>query len=98
MNEKGFFATLYDFEFISFITPTFIKILYGIGMAVIGVAALGIAFAGYETAGIWGVIFGLFGGLAAALLWTIALRIGAEVAIVAFKAWENTERLLADRD
>lgn len=98
MNKKGFFATLYDFEFNSFITPVFIRVLYGVGLVVIAVAALGVVFVGYDNAGIWGILFGIVGGLAAALLWTIALRVGAEVAIVAFKAWENTERLLADED
>ena len=98
MNEKGFFATLTDFKFDSFITPLFIRILYGVGLVVIGVAALGVVFIGFENAGIWGILFGLVGGVAAALLWTIALRVGAEVAIVAFKAWENTERILADDD
>ena len=96
MNEKGFFGTLFDTDFRNFITPAFIKVLYIIGLIVIALGALGVVWAAYESGGVWGAIFGVFGGLAAALLWTIGLRIFAEVSIVAFRAWENTERLLAD--
>ena len=32
MEDKGFFGTLYDFSFTRFITPSFIKVFYGIGL------------------------------------------------------------------
>lgn len=94
MEDKGFFGTLFDFSFTTFITPSFIKVLYGIGLAVIGLSALGFVVTVWSDYTIWGAIFALFGALAAALLWTILARIGAEVAIVSFKAYDNTVELL----
>jgi len=97
MEDKGFFGTLFDFSFSSFITPSFIKVFYGIGLVVIALSAVGFVIAVWSDYTIWGALFALVGALAAALLWTILARIGAEVAIVSFRAYDNTVELL-ERD
>lgn len=96
MGSKGFFGTLFDFSFTTFITPTFIRVFYGIGLTLIGLGVVAFVVSVWSEYTIWGAVFALFGGLAAALLWTILARIGAEVAIVSFRAYENTERILAE--
>lgn len=94
MEDKGFFGTLFDFSFSSFITPSFIRVFYGIGLVVIALSAVAFVISVWADYTIWGAIFALFGAIAAALLWTILARIGAEVAIVSFRAYDNTVELL----
>ncbi len=98
MEEKGFFGTLFDFSFSTFITPSFIKVFYGIGLALIAASAVVLVVSVWSEYTIWGAVFALFGAIAAALLWTILARIGAEVAIVSFRAYDNTVELLGRDD
>jgi hypothetical protein len=89
---KGFFASLFDFSFTSFVTTKLIKFLYVLGILL---AALGGLFL-IITAFSQGVLPGL-GALIIAplflLLGIMYLRVILEVLIVIFRISENTAEI-----
>jgi len=89
MQQKGFFASLFDFSFSSMVTTKIIKILYTlavIGMGLLTISWIAAAFAASETAG---VIVLVLSPLIFILMVTIA-RMYLEAVIVLFKIAENT--------
>ncbi|MVU77411.1 DUF4282 domain-containing protein [Nocardia sp. ET3-3] len=48
-DGRGFFASLFDFGFTSFITPRVIKVLYVLAMILAGLATLSLALFGFMT-------------------------------------------------
>ncbi|MFJ4655198.1 DUF4282 domain-containing protein [Nocardia sp. NPDC088792] len=55
-SPKGFFASLFDFSFSSFVTPRVIKVLYVLVMIVAGFGALGLLILGFEVNPIVGIL------------------------------------------
>jgi hypothetical protein len=90
--NKGFFATLFDFSFTSFVTLKFLRVIYAIAVVAIGLATL-----------VWMGIIGSQGGILvlvalvlgplAGLLYLISVRVGFEVIAVLFRIGENTSVL-----
>ena len=54
--KKGFFSSLFDFSFKTFITPTIIRIVYGIVMVLAGLAALFLVVVSFRSSAAAGVI------------------------------------------
>ncbi len=93
MNSKGFFESLFDFSFTSFITTRIIGVLYALMIAV-GVLCLLVAiFPVFTTSGVSEA-----GKLApfVFVLYVVIARVFCEVIIVLFKIADNTA-ILAGR-
>jgi len=102
MADQGFFATLFDTGFSSFITTKFIRILYIVLLFVIAVGAFMAVFA--FTAAFSEVLppaVGFLLALPVAVLgffvYVIIARIWLEIIIVIFRMAENLQQM-ADRD
>lgn len=81
MADKGFFATLFDFSFSSFITTKLIAVLYGLALVAVVLFALVLLFKG--GAAVIGAILVLVFG-------TLYARVAMESIIVFFRIAENT--------
>jgi hypothetical protein len=52
--SKGFFASLFDVSFESFVTPTIIKVVYILAMIGVGLTTLFLALDGFRYLGVYG--------------------------------------------
>lgn len=96
--EKGFFASLFDFSFRSFITIKIVRVFYILAMIFIGLYALGllifVASAGGSTGlGGLGVLLGLVGAGLIFLLGVMYIRVLLETILVLFRIEGNTARI-----
>jgi uncharacterized protein DUF4282/uncharacterized protein DUF2510 len=96
MKKKGFFPSLFDLSFKSFVTPSVIKVLYILALVIIGLGTLigiiaGLIALTQEPASglITLILVPLFG-----LLYLIYARVLLEVLIVLFQIGENTATLV----
>jgi hypothetical protein len=90
MSDKGFFGSLFDFSFESFVFPKIIRVLYWIAVVVICLAYLAGVVYGFGQSTEYGVA-ALFLGPVVLLLYLIIVRVWMEVAIVLFRIYENTD-------
>ncbi len=91
MNQKGFFATLFDFGFTEFIALRVIGLLYGLLVGLAGLGALSFLFAALSQG------FGNFlGALIVAplffLIYVIFTRIALEALVISFRNENNNRR------
>ena len=89
-QQKSFFATLFDFGFTSFITLRFLKVIYGILVALILLTGAIFFFSGLASGSALGVVFGLIVAPLATLVYLIMTRIGLEVIAMFFRIGDNT--------
>ena len=90
LQAKGFFATLFDFSFTSFVTLRFLKVIYIVlvvfsllsGLFVIGAFARG--------GGVGGFIVGLILAPILVLFYLLVARIYIEIIALFFRIGENT--------
>lgn len=89
---KGFFASLIDFSFSTFIFPRIVGILYGIALvfAVLGNLLLALTFFSESILG--GLLYLLLGFPLVLSLNIIFIRVGFEGAVVNFRTALNTGR------
>jgi hypothetical protein len=86
--NKGFFGSLFDFSFTSFITPKIVPVLYILGIAFAVVPfAVSIGISPLLPGGYGGLI--IIPALVAAVLTIIFARVGSEVIMVAFRIHER---------
>ena len=92
MQQKGFFQSLFDLSFSSFITTKIIKVLYVIAIILTAIAALGyIIWAFTENVG-FGLVMLIVVAPLVSLLYIIYARVFLEILIVIFRIMEtNTE-------
>lgn len=94
MQQKGFFASLFDLSFDSLITTRIIKVLYVLAILLIGLMALGmlVSVLGSDTSG--GVEKLLVAILVpvGALFYLVWTRVMLEFVIAVFKIMDNTQR------
>lgn len=83
--RTGFFASLFDWGFTSFVTPRLIKIGYVISAIFLAISWLVFAFAAFVTNGGLGILVLIIGGLIS-LLWLIMYRLLFEFLMVVFRA------------
>ena len=93
MDPKGFFASLFDFSFSSFITTKIIKVLFILAIIGSAIGALFLLFAGFTSGNFFGVLFALVLAPLAFLIYTILARVWLEIVIVLFRIAENTQKM-----
>jgi hypothetical protein len=95
---KGFFGSLFDFSFHSFVYPKIISFFYAVLVILMSLAAVGAIVAAF-TMSDWESSTGLppwamiIIAPIAYLLYLIVIRTGMEIAIVLFRIYDNTGRL-----
>ena len=97
LQGRGFFASLFDLSFRSFITLRFIKVLYVILMVVVGLSSLGVlASVASGVGGFGGFVLGIIVAVAFFFFYLIVFRLLLELVVVIFRIGENTS-ILVDR-
>jgi Domain of unknown function (DUF4282) len=84
-SPKGFFGSLFDVSFSSFVTPTIIKVVYILVMILGGLGALGFVAEGFAVSVIFGIITLI---IIAPLIYIVELalwRIALEIFMVIFR-------------
>ena len=95
MQEKSFFASLFDVDFQSFITPRIVKVLYVLTMVVFGLAALAyIIWAFTESIG-FGLLMLVIIAPLTFLLYLIYTRVVLEIFLAIFRIMESNFELVA---
>lgn len=92
MSEKGFFGSLFDFSFQSFVFPKIIRFLYVLAVVLMVLGYVGGVIYGFRTNTTTGLAALVLGPLAV-LLYLIMVRTWMEIAIVLFRIYENTDRI-----
>ena len=93
MKNKGFFGSLFDFSFESFVFPKVISFIYGIIVVLLAIGYLVLivfAFGQGSTAGVGAIILGPI----VLILYLIMIRAWMEVAIVMFRIYDNTGKIV----
>lgn len=90
MSEKGFFGSLFDFSFDSFVFPKIIKFLYALAVVLMVLGYVGGVIYGFRQGSTEGLA-ALILGPVAVLIYLIIVRAWMEVAIVLFRIYENTD-------
>lgn len=92
-TEKGFFGSLFDFSFTSFITLRFLKVIYAILVFVILLGGL-LGFAsGLAQARAIGILIAFVGAPLLTLFWLVVVRISLESVAMFFRIGQNTSVL-----
>ncbi|MBV8992678.1 MAG: DUF4282 domain-containing protein [Pseudonocardiales bacterium] len=91
-QTKGFFASLFDFGFNHFITPSIIRVLYVLGLIVIGLGYLSFIIASFGVNGAFGII-GLLLGLIASVAWAAFWRVTLEFFLSVVRMSEDIHNL-----
>lgn len=92
-TSKGLFASLFDFNFTSFITLKFLKVIYGLLMAVVLLIGVIMFFSFLVKGGIGGVFFAIIIVPIATLLYLIFVRVYLESLALFFRIGENTQAI-----
>lgn len=88
-QSKGFFGSLFDFGFTSFITLKFLRVIYAVVVVLIILTGLFLVVRGLTQGGA-GAVFGLVIAPILTLLYLVLARIYLEVVAVLFRIGENT--------
>jgi hypothetical protein len=93
-RQKGFFAALFDFSFTSYVTPTIIRVIFGLVIVVSALVALFVAIAAFTD----NIVLGFFVLVIVApllfLVYVILYRVLLEVVMAVFTIAENTTALV----
>ena len=96
VGHKGFWASLFDFSFSTFITVKFARIIYILAVVVNLIAAIAIFVSMWGTSYYfdgWLFFFGLVLGIVYFLLSIIFSRLGLEFVVAMIKTAENTHAM-----
>jgi hypothetical protein len=93
--SKGFFGSLFDFSFTTFITSKIIKLLYALSVVGAGLGALAFIIGGFSNSVGLGVVMLLIGGPLYFLIVVIYARVFLEIIIVLFRMAEHIAELAA---
>lgn len=85
---KGFFPTLFDFSFTSFITPKIMKVLYIVSIALIGLFGLIFLITSLASGGA-GIVIALIVVPLVTLLYLVLTRMSYEMMIIMFRIYEQ---------
>lgn len=89
VQEKSFFASLFDFDFTSFITLRFLKVIYKLVVALILLGGLLSLIYGLTSGSALGVISGLILAPLLTVVYLILARIGLEVVAMFFRIGDD---------
>lgn len=92
MQAKGFFSSLFDYSFTSFVTPRIIKVLYVLATIVISLSTLALILAAFKGSSGFGVVMLVVGPLFF-LLSMIYARVFLELVIVFFRINGNVQEI-----
>lgn len=92
-SAKGFAASLLDFSFSSFVTPTIIKFLYVLGMILIGLTALWWIALGFITGTVLYAIFMLIIAVVFFVVLIALWRISLEIYMVIFRMADDMKAI-----
>ena len=93
-GEKGFFGSLFDFSFKSFVTPKIIKVLYVLFTLWTALVALILLIVGFRTGGLAGGLFMLIIVVPIYVLLTLGVwRVVLEAFMVIFRIYEETKKI-----
>ena len=95
-SSKGFFASLFDVSFDSFVTPTIIKIVYILAMVGVGFFTLVLALEGFRFLGVYGFFVLLIICPLYFFFSLLLTRIYMELIMVVFRL-ANDVRIIRDR-
>ena len=87
-------GALFDLSFSRFITISFIKVIYLIGMVGIALGWVALLIGGLQQ-GVIGLIVAGIIGFVLAVIYLIFLRVSLEVIVVIFRIGENTSAIAA---
>ena len=90
MEQKGFFGSLFDVSFTSFVTIRIIKVIYIITLVLIGIAALVFIVASFADSVGAGLFVLIIAAPLVSLLYVIYVRVLLEIVIAIFRIAENT--------
>jgi hypothetical protein len=94
VGEKGFFGSLFDFSFKSFVTPKIIKVLYVLFTIWTALVALILLIVGFRTGGLAGGLFMLIIVVPIYVLLTLGVwRVVLEAFMVIFRIYEETKKI-----
>lgn len=89
MEKKGFFGSLFDFSFDSFVFPKIVRVLYVIIVVLISLGYLGGVVYAFQIGSMQGIGAIVLGPIVLILYLTM-VRASMEIAIVLFRIYENT--------
>ncbi len=94
-QAKGFFGSLTDFSFESFVTPKIIKLVYFLILIGVCFSALGFLVKSTIQSGAIGFIIGVIGAPLILILGAVLGRVYVEIIMLAFKMLETLQRIEA---
>jgi hypothetical protein len=93
MQAKGFFASLFDYSFSSFITSKIIKVLYVLTTIVVGLWTLLIVLVAFKLSSTLGILALLIGGPIFFVITMIYVRVVLELLMVIFRIHEDVQEI-----
>jgi hypothetical protein len=93
MSKKGFFGSLFDFSFHSFVTTKIVKLLYVLSLIGISLVTIVIIVVSFNRSSGYGALMLLVGGPLIFLFWLTYTRIILEVIIVFFRIAESVDAI-----
>jgi hypothetical protein len=94
-GQQGFFKSLFDFSFKTFITPKIIKVIYGIVMVLAGLGALVFVVLAFRVNPIAGIFVLVIIAPLEFLIYVIMYRVLLEVVMAIFAIASNTGQMAA---
>lgn len=95
--EKGFFASLFDLSFTSFITTKLIKIIYAVVMVLLAIGMLVFVIGAFSSGGIGAGLGALIVSPIIFILYVMLTRIWLEMIIVVFRISEDVAKIAASK-
>jgi Domain of unknown function (DUF4282) len=93
-GERGFFGSLFDFSFKSFVTPKIIKVLYVLFTIWTALVSVVLLIVGFRTGGMAGGLFMLIIVVPIYVLLTLGIyRVVLEAFMVIFRIYEETQKI-----
>jgi hypothetical protein len=86
--EHGFFRSLFDISFTSFITTKIVKLVYVVSLVVIGLMAILLVIAAFREEPGYGVLALLIVAPVGAFIWIVLVRLWLEFVIQIFRITE----------
>jgi hypothetical protein len=93
VSARGFFASLFDFQFESFATPKIVKFVYALTMIIVGLWFVGAVIAGFAAGAGYGILFLIFGAIGA-VVFLAFIRMTLEIYYSIVRMSEDVHRRL----
>lgn len=94
LTQRGFFRSLFDISFTSFVTTKIIKVIYAIWMVIVALGTLAFVLIAFKANGALGVLVLFIIGPIGALFALIYGRVILELVIASLRVAENTTELV----